>query len=98
MDQEAPPSNIQRIPLKERNLVQYFVAKAIFGDRPDGVSKEEWGTKTSDWYLKNGKTISEIIDNTENKNIRDLITAGKYQESAELVIKMLNEDKTPLAA
>ena len=98
MNQEVPPENMQRIPLKERNLIQYFVTKAIFGDRPDNISKEEWGTKTSDWYLKNGETISDIINNTNNKNIRDLIMTGKYQEASDLVIEMLDENEKALAA
>jgi hypothetical protein len=85
MSQETPSGDIQRIPLKERNLLQYFVAQS-FGEKPADETNDVWLEKTLRWT----KAVSDIIDNTENKNIRDLTISGKYEEAAKLVVEMLN--------
>ena len=77
MDQGPPKIEIQRIPLKERNLLQYFMIKLF-----DKVGENKTNRA---WF----EAISNIIDNTENKNIRDLIMSGEYENAANLVNEKL---------
>ena len=41
-----------------------------------------------------GKLISDIVDNTENKEIRNLIEKEEYEKAIKLVKEMLNINKT----
>ena len=73
-----------RIPLKERNEFQSFLIEITIGKKASLEDKLEWA-------IKNGKLVSDIIDNTQNENIRSLIMVGKYKEASELVLVILNE-------
>ena len=57
------------------------------------VTEEKLHREASEWLAKkeNAEAISDIIDNPENTEIRELIIAKKYQEAAKLAMEILNE-------
>jgi hypothetical protein len=65
-----------------------------FNEKPVNLTDDEWHEET----LARFKTVSDIIDNTKNKSIRDLIMSGKYEEAAKLVIEILEEKENLLVA
>ncbi len=93
MSHESLGYNDESIPLKERNLLQYFIGKKKFPERPTSESEKDWNARIEEWFTLNAKTISEIIDNPNNKIIRDLTMAGKYKEASDLVLVMIGENE-----
>ena len=45
------------------------------------------------WLLKHGKKISELIDYHEHDEIRNLALAENYEEAAQLLRELLEEEK-----
>ena len=89
---------MESLPTEMRAPFQSFVLKKILGEKSESMTQEEWDMKTLKWFDIYAKDISDIIDNTENKKIRDLIIAGKYEEASVLVIKILDAEKWAKAA
>ena len=80
--QELLENKMERLPLKERNEFQIFLMKNMLGSGSSNEGQIAW----ADAYAKK---VSEIIDNPENKEIREFIMGGKYEEAGEMVKEML---------
>jgi hypothetical protein len=92
MNEEAiNTGSIDRIPLKERNAFQGFLATSMIGKDASIEDKIAWADKY-------GKVVSDIIDNTKNEEIRNYIFRGDHGTASRLVIEMLNREKVPAAA
>ena len=83
--------NFDRIPTKERNDFQFFLMEKRGVERGDHEAQGKW-------LKKYGKSVSDIIDNTENKDIRDFIMTGNYDEASKFVIEILEKEKVSVAA
>ena len=77
MDEALRTTKMTDIPTRDRDLFQRFIAKSARGEKPESVSTDEWRLQNLAWFDKHARTIHEIIDNTDNKEIRDFIMAGK---------------------
>lgn len=74
----------ERIPLKERMAFQRTLIELMLPDR-SRYSEEEWNEHGVEWGDKYAGKVSDIIDNPENEEIRELIMAGEYEKAAPLV-------------
>lgn len=83
MTQELLEDN--RIDLEPRMKVQGIIMQMIM--ERDNLSESDM----LNWANEHGKDISDVIDNPENKNIRDLIFSSEYQKAAEETIRLLNK-------
>lgn len=95
---ETVTENLNRIPMRERNAFQGLFMQLMLGEKPIDKTKEEWNKEKAKWLETYGKTISDIIDNPKNKDIRDLIMQGRHKEASEIVIKMLEGEGIKIAA
>jgi hypothetical protein len=90
--------SFQKIPVKERMAFQVFLIKSMLGEKkPSDKTDEEWNEEKIKW-TDYARTISSIIDNTENKELTDLIMAAKYKEASDIIIKMLKTENAKIAA
>lgn len=89
---ETIKQNTDRIPLKERNVLQSVIMTKMGVARGDIKAQEEWSKK---YILSGGNMISKIIDDPENLEIRNNILSGKFDVAAELVIKKLEDVLVP---
>jgi len=95
MDIENTPikiENLDRIPLKERMEFQLTLIELMLGKKSSYKNIDEWNRVTIEWVEKYRGIISDIIDNTENKEVRDLIMKTKYKDASDIVAEMLKED------
>ncbi len=81
--------SFNRVSLKERNLVQYFIFQKALGEKPEGMSDNDWGNKQSAWYEEHGVDMSAFID--QNKEVRGLILTGNFEAAADLILQLLAE-------
>lgn len=84
-----------RLGLHERNVVQKMIIKKML---ESGAVKTEM-----EWAEDYRKIVSDIIDNPQNVNIRELIKEGdedntKYDQTADLIISLLPDISTRKAA
>jgi len=84
--------NLDKIPLKERMEFQLTLIELMLGKKSSYINIDEWNRVTIEWVEKYRGIVSDIIDNTENKKIRDLIMKTKYKEVSDIVAKMLKEN------
>lgn len=79
---------VDKIPFKQRNLFQAYLMNMMDVKRGEHNLQEKWTNK-------NAGRISEIIDDTSNKNyeiIKDLITNEKYDEASKYVLEELDRE------
>jgi hypothetical protein len=84
--QEKERSKEDRVPLGGRNAVQREIFRKLL--------KLGMGTNELELAKTYSKPVSDIIDNPENAEIRELIKQGtedktKYSEAADLTIRLL---------
>lgn len=84
--------NSNQIEAKERMAFQILLIKKMLGERPVNETDEEWRQEKINWCDKYAKIVGDIIDNTENKEIRDLILKGKKDEASNIVIELLKKE------
>lgn len=84
---------INRIPLKERMAFQVFLVRYMLGERSLEKTKKEWNEEEIKWAEMYAKVVSDIIDNPENKEIRNLIMEEKYKEASDIMIEMLKNNR-----
>jgi len=91
IEESTKPENFIRIPLVERTA--FYVALM-----------EKMGTEhrnyklQSEWLDEYRKPVGDIIDSVDNKDVRNLIMKGNYEDAAKSVIDILNEKKVKVAA
>ncbi len=96
---ETEIKNPNKIPVRERAAFQRFLLQLMFSEKPINKTKEEWSVEKANWLeAYGGKIISDIIDDPKNKEIRDFIMQGEYQEASKLVIKILRASESEIAA
>lgn len=84
--EEKIPDNQYRLEIERRNPLQAFILRKMLGEKTrDHKAQEEWATEY-------GKRISDIIDTPAHEEIRAFARAGNYEDAAELVIKLLEEE------
>jgi len=94
MTEEIKVGNFERIPIKIRLSFQRVLMNKMLSEKPSDIRQIEW----ADVYAKR---VSDIIDNTENSNIRDLILTGdeeKYKEASEILVKIFDGENRGKAA
>jgi len=79
------PMVIDPLELTVRNNLQKEVMKQMLGSEHPPFEDQ------ADWAIKYAKKISELIDWHEHDEIRDLALDGNYEESAKLLIELLEE-------
>jgi len=85
---ENEVENLNRLELKERNMVQMEILERGLGSE----AKEE---AKAMWLAERSSLIAEIVDHPDNKYIRELARAGKYGEAADEVLEKM-EGREPL--
>ena len=87
-------SNFERIPLKNRLRFQGVLMKMMLGEDSTHEMQNEWADKY-------GVRVSNIIDDTSNPFIRELImkdTFEEYREASEILIRILDGEERGKAA
>ncbi len=85
--QEKQKIDIERIPMKERNVFQVYLMGKMGVMHGETESQETWAEKYA-------KLVSDIIDGKNGENnaiIKPLIAEGRYEEASEYVMKILND-------
>jgi len=77
---EKETRRVDRLPIEVRNPFQKFIFNKLnIGD--DDVEK----------VLKDGKLISDYIDNPKNVEVRELIVQKEFEKAAEILIAELEK-------
>lgn len=84
--------NYDTIPLKERLELQNILIETMLGEVYLQNTETIKHVTAFQWANKYIKKVSSIIDNIENKEIRDLILNHQYKEAGELIIPILKEE------
>jgi hypothetical protein len=71
-----------RIPLKERNDFQAFLEQKMIGQNPVFDAEVAWANQYA-------KEISDIIDNVQNTEIRELIMKNNFEGASQKVLELL---------
>lgn len=82
-------TKIDRLPIKQRNAVQLKVFEKM------GILDD------MDAVLNCRKSISDYIDNTDNKEVRDLMmldTVAGYEQAADIIISRVDLGRKAQAA
>lgn len=80
-EQPIPKEKFSRLDLASRNKVQSLLMERM-------IAEKVVDNKIA-WVEQYGKFVSDIIDNTDNAEIRGLILEGKYPEAADLILERL---------
>jgi hypothetical protein len=100
MNHESPAAssgNLEHIPGKERTQFQLALIESMLGEKLE-TGNQEQESKVMDWINHYAQKTADIIDNPNNKEIRELIMSGDYNEASTILMKALLEEKTDLAA
>lgn len=86
--------NYEAMPIKERMQFQHeLISEMLPKDfRDQGHVKQIM--LELDWANVYAKKVSDIIDNKENIEIRDLIFKNEYKKACEIVMVMLKESES----
>ncbi len=79
----------ERIPLKERLDFQHILIEKMLGKDFRQKPRENQILIEIDWAEKYAKKVSQIIDNKQNAEIRDLILKLEYDKAADLIVLLL---------
>jgi hypothetical protein len=75
-----------RLEIERRNPLHAVILKKMLGERfRDHKAQEEWAAEY-------GRRISDIVDTPAHEDIRSLAREGKYEEAAEMVIRIIGEE------
>ena len=77
-------SQVDRLELKHRNLLQATVMRKMLGANASHNEQAEW-------MANHGRKISDLIDHHKHDDIRALAEAGKYDEAAEILVELLGK-------
>lgn len=93
MTQETVEKNIDRIPPEMRDpfelvLMEIMISNSA-GKNINDIDKEEKHKLEGEWVVNYAQKVGKIIDNKENKEIRDYIINGEYSEASKLVLESL---------
>ena len=80
-------NEIERVPTGPRNALQFVVMEKMGIKRGDHEAQKEWS-------LKYAAFVSRIIDNPENHSIRESINNGNFDEAADMLIDIIENNKT----
>lgn len=80
--------NPDRMPFAERMAFQVLLIQKMIGTDFQPKSKEKFKAEM-DWAEQYARKVSEIIDNRENEELRNLIFEERYAEACELIIPTL---------
>ncbi|MFA6430585.1 MAG: hypothetical protein WC229_01705 [Candidatus Paceibacterota bacterium] len=80
----SPPE----ISVRDRNLLHIEIMKLMLPELTDDTELE--------WMKENGGRISEIIDNVDNGDVRDLITGGNIFEASHLIKTILEKENSDI--
>jgi len=100
MNHESPAAsseNPEHILGKERTQFQLALIESMLGEKLE-TGNQEQESKVMDWINHYAQKTADIIDNPSNKEIRELIMSGDYNEASTILMKALLEEKTDLAA
>lgn len=86
--------NYEAIPLKERMQFQHELISEMLPKDFRDQGHERQIMLELDWANIYAKKVSDIIDNKENVEIRDLILNNEYKKACDIIIAMLNESKS----
>ena len=78
--------------LKKRNTVQILVIEKVLGRMPEGLDwkgKQDWDNEFYSLYKEFGKNMSEVLDDPNQKELRDLMETDKSEEAALLLMEIL---------
>jgi len=84
--------------LRKRNAVQRLVIEKVLGRMPEGLDwkgAQDWNNKFYISYEEIGGKMSEVLDDPEQKEVRDLMEADKYEEAALLLMEILGLKAKP---
>ncbi len=87
-----------KIPVLERVAFQRSLIQLMLGEKPINKTDKEWREEALKLVNTHAEKISDIIDDPKNKEIRDFIMQGEYQEASKLVIKILRASESEIAA
>jgi hypothetical protein len=90
--------NFDKIPLEERMAFQRLVLQSMLGEKPIYKTDEEWREEKITWVETYAKIISDIIDDTKNKEMRNLIMKGEYEKASNIIVEMLKTGELKKAA
>ncbi len=82
----------ERIPLLERMRFQHELIEEMLGADFRLKPRAEQIQLEINWAEKYAKKVSSIIDDVENKEIREFILSGHYVEASVLVLDILKKD------
>ncbi len=80
----SPPE----ISVKDRNLLHIEIMKLMLPELNNDTELE--------WMKENGGRVSEIIDNVDNEDVRELITSGNIFEASHLIKAILEKESQGL--
>jgi len=94
----SPTEVIDRIPNKERTTFQRLLMRVMLGEKLAHNESGEWRKEEERWVNVYARSVSDIIDNVENQELRKLIMEEKYNEAVVIVVNMLMTKLEAVAA
>lgn len=76
------------ISVRDRNLLHIEIMKLMLPELNDDTELE--------WMKENGGKVSEIIDNVDNEDVRELIISGNIFEASHLIKAILENEKSDI--
>lgn len=76
------------ISVRDRNLLHIEIMKLMLPELNNDTELE--------WMKENGGRVSEIIDNVDNEDVRDLIISGNIFEASHLIKTILEKENSDI--
>lgn len=85
--------NPDRLAIELRMPSQRILAELMLGENFEKKSRSEKFPLEMEWANKYLKRISDIIDNPENTEVRELIFAGEHEKAAQYLKSIFESEK-----